>query len=97
MANENAEKVLLDATLKLTVLGGASLSYILSTQELTQVLGPGKPLALLVYLARLPSRTATRDHMLDLLWSNQVPSMAKPALRQAIGMDCIRSAARVFE
>jgi len=84
MGNGQVNKVPLDADLKLTVLGGASLSYVLPNQQVTQVLGAGKPLALLVYLARLPSRMATRDHVLDLLWADQEPALAKPALRQAI-------------
>jgi len=84
MKNGTANRAPANATLTLTMLGGASLSYLLPSQDLTQVLGPGKPLALLAYLSRLPKKTATRDHVLDLLWSNQEPALAKPALRQAI-------------
>ncbi|MEO8635949.1 MAG: AAA family ATPase [Gemmatimonadales bacterium] len=61
-------------------------------------LGAGKPLALLVYLACSPRRTATREHLLDLLWSDLPPDKARHALRQliwylrqALGEDAIQS------
>ena len=47
-------------------------------------MGAGKPLALLVYLACSPRRTATREHLLDLLWSDLPPDKARHALRQLI-------------
>ena len=58
MKNGTANRAPTNATLMLTALGGASLSYLLPSQNLTQVLGPGKPLALLAYLARLPNKPA---------------------------------------
>ena len=48
------------------------------------VLGPGKPLALLAYLALEPRRSATRDHLLDLLWGDLDPEKARHALRQTL-------------
>ncbi len=48
------------------------------------VLGPGKPLALLAYLALDPRRSTTRDHLLDLLWGDLDPEKARHALRQTL-------------
>ncbi len=47
-------------------------------------IGAGKPLALLVYLACSPRRTATREHLLDLLWSDLPPDKGRHALRQIL-------------
>lgn len=48
------------------------------------VLGPGKPFALLAYLATLPDRRAGREHLLSLLWADQEPVAARHSLRQTI-------------
>ncbi|HEY0997332.1 MAG TPA: AAA family ATPase [Gemmatimonadaceae bacterium] len=48
------------------------------------VFTPGKPLALLVYLACAPGRTATRDHLTDLLWSDNGSDGARHAFRQTL-------------
>lgn len=48
------------------------------------VLGPGKPFALLVYLAVSPGRRASREFLLDLLWADLDPDRARRALRQAL-------------
>jgi len=48
------------------------------------LLGPGKPLALLAYVALAPRRTTTRDHLLDLLWADLDPEKARHALRQTL-------------
>ncbi|HVX89562.1 MAG TPA: AAA family ATPase [Gemmatimonadales bacterium] len=48
------------------------------------VIGPGKPVALLAYLACAPRRTALRDHLIDLLWADLDPERARHALRQTI-------------
>jgi DNA-binding SARP family transcriptional activator len=48
------------------------------------LLGPGKPLALLTYLALSPQRAATREHLLDLLWADAEPEAARRNLRQAL-------------
>lgn len=47
------------------------------------VLGPGKPFALLVYLACSPRCTASRDQLVDLLWADIDPASGRHALRQA--------------
>ncbi len=83
-----------DASLTLTTLGGAKLA-LSGGRELR---GAGKPLALLVYLASSPRRTATREHLLDLLWSDLPAEKGRHALRQiiwylrqALGDDAIQS------
>jgi DNA-binding SARP family transcriptional activator len=45
---------------------------------------PGKPAALLAYLAAAPGRTASRDHLIDLLWSDRELEPARHALRQTL-------------
>ncbi|MFN8651667.1 MAG: AAA family ATPase [Gemmatimonadales bacterium] len=49
-----------------------------------ELLGPGKPLALLVYLACSPRQSATREHLIDLLWSDLPVDKARHTLRQAL-------------
>ncbi|HEU4697730.1 MAG TPA: AAA family ATPase, partial [Gemmatimonadales bacterium] len=70
------------ATLRLTTLGGAQLGYTTPDGQSVLLLGAGKPLALLVYLAFSPGRTASREHLIDLLWSDLEPERGKHALRQ---------------
>jgi len=55
-----------------------------STQDGTALggLGPGKPLALLIYLA--VRREARREELVDLLWGEVVESNARNAFRQAL-------------
>ena len=48
------------------------------------LLGPGKPLALITYLALSPRRSATREHIVDLLWADAEPEGARRNLRQAL-------------
>jgi len=43
-----------------------------------------KNLALLVYLARSPKRTRSRDHLLGLLWGDQPEEKARGSLNQAL-------------
>jgi len=43
-----------------------------------------KNLALLVYLARSPRRTRTRDHLVGLFWGDKPESSARHSLREAI-------------
>lgn len=66
--------------LLLHTLGGVSLR----TAGGEEVLGPGKPLALLVYLACDARGMASRTHLLDLFWSDTEPERARHALRQVI-------------
>ncbi len=48
------------------------------------LLGPGKPLALLTYLRSIPGQSATREHLVDLLWADSDPSLGRQALRQTL-------------
>ncbi|MBL0169538.1 MAG: AAA family ATPase [Gemmatimonadaceae bacterium] len=48
------------------------------------LLGPGKPFALLVYLALTPGRRTSREFLLDLLWADLDPERARRALRQTL-------------
>jgi DNA-binding SARP family transcriptional activator len=43
-----------------------------------------KHLALLVYLARSPRRTRTREHLIGLLWGDKTESAARHSLREAV-------------
>lgn len=69
-----------DLPLTLRTLGGASLV----SPDGRQLLGQGKPLALLAYLASSPRRAAGREHLIDLLWADVDPDKARHALRQTI-------------
>src|SRR5262245_6955725 len=74
-----------DARLTLTTLGQASLAVATTTNIETQaVFEAGKPLALLTYLAVSPGRTASREHLTDLLWADVETDDAKHALRQTL-------------
>ncbi|MFN8582873.1 MAG: AAA family ATPase [Gemmatimonadaceae bacterium] len=44
----------------------------------------GKPLAVLIYLSAAPRRSATRDELVDLLWSTSDPDRGRASLRQAL-------------
>jgi DNA-binding SARP family transcriptional activator len=68
-------------TYRLQVLGSVALVRD-GTPE--PVLGMGKPLALITYLALSPKRTATREHLVDLLWADTDPESARRNLRQAL-------------
>ena len=67
----------------LTTLGEVALLSA-DRREGPPVLGPGKPLALLIYLALSPGRSANREHLADLLWSDLEPERARHALRQTL-------------
>ncbi len=69
-----------DLPLTLQTLGGASLVL----PDGRQLLGQGKPLALLAYLGSSPRRAAGREHLIDLLWADVEPDKARHALRQTI-------------
>lgn len=71
------------AALYLTVLGPAPALRI-GTGVAEPLLGAGKPLALLTYLACSPRRTAAREHLVDLLWSDLEPERGRHALRQTL-------------
>jgi len=70
--------------LTLTTLGAASLSRGPRRSPETVVFGPGKPLALLAYLHCAPNRTASRDRLVDLLWSEGTLEARQHNLRQTV-------------
>lgn len=70
--------------LVLSTMGRASLSYVHLGAEPVELLGPGKPLGLLVYLACSPGRSASREHLMDLLWADQDVDAARHSVRQAV-------------
>ena len=45
-------------------------------------LGPGKPIALLAYLAAAPGRRSSREHLVGMLWSDRPAEEARHVLRQ---------------
>lgn len=65
------------------VLGVPSASRS-STAASVAPLPPGKPLALLAYLACAPNSSATRPRLVDLLWSDVDLDAGKHALRQTL-------------
>jgi DNA-binding SARP family transcriptional activator len=88
MTNTHALPAPTDAGLTLVTLGGAALFRAEGGTPGRRVLGPGKPLALLAYLALGPGRSATREHLVDLLWSDAEPIAGDHAFRQTLW--CIR-------
>ncbi len=70
--------------LRLTLLGSAALVHLEPGGASEHLLGPGKPLALLAYLTRSPDQTASRDHLIDLLWATHDQDEGRHALRQAV-------------
>src|ERR1043165_3754861 len=48
------------------------------------LLGPGKPLAVLAFLLLSPGRSASRERLVDLLWSDSEPSAGRKQLRNAL-------------
>lgn len=69
------------APLTLRTLGEAGLY---AGDAAAPILGPGKPFALLVYLALTPGRRSSREFLLDLLWADLDPERARRALRQTL-------------
>ncbi|MBV6521845.1 MAG: Protein TolB [Gemmatimonadaceae bacterium] len=73
-----------DARLTLRTLGVARLVTLSDGPEPVELLGTGKPLALIAYLASAPGREASRARLLDLLWADLDPDAARHALRQTL-------------
>ena len=69
---------------RLVTLGSASLLAVGSGTSSKTLLRPGKPLALLIYLASLPEKTASREHLINLLWADTDPEHGLRTLRQTI-------------
>jgi DNA-binding SARP family transcriptional activator len=52
--------------------------------ESTVCLGPGKPLAVIAFLAFAPRHIASRESLCDLLWGDSDIEQSRPALRQTL-------------
>ncbi len=72
------------AHLVLITLGTPRLDAVAPAGGRVTALGPGKPLALLTYLAFAPRRVASRERLCDLLWSDRDPDEARKQLRQTL-------------
>lgn len=81
-ANETAQSP--GDTLALETLGSAALLRVSRTGQRAVIFGPGKPLALIVYLASVPGASATREFLVDLLWADLEPDAARHAFRQTL-------------
>ncbi|MCC6243921.1 MAG: AAA family ATPase, partial [Gemmatimonadaceae bacterium] len=68
--------------LRLICLGASSLLEDSPPSLETQLLTSGKPLALISYLHIAPAQTATREQLLELLWSDAEAEKARHTLRQ---------------
>ena len=68
----------------LRILGDASLIRADLPDEPVLILGPGKLLAVLAYLACAPSRRSRTEELLDVFWASQDSTAAHHDLRQAI-------------
>ncbi len=69
--------------LGLRTFGTASLALVSDNGTEEILLDVSKLLALVTYLAAAPGRSATRDHLTDLLWDNLEPDNARHALRHS--------------
>ncbi|MBI3569068.1 MAG: AAA family ATPase [Gemmatimonadetes bacterium] len=69
-------------TLSITTLTAPGAPALEVRTPSGSALGPGKPFALLVYLACSPRCTAAREQLVDLLWADNDPDAARHALRQ---------------
>ena len=75
-----------DGRLTLVTLGATRLdsTSVLPGQVGATVLPQGKALALLTYLHCALRRTATREHLTDLLWQHSTADAARQSLRQTV-------------
>ena len=69
--------------LYLKTLGGFELIDTVDGAPV-RLMGPQKPLAMLVYIALAPGRRVTRDHLVDLLWQNLEVERGRRTLRQTL-------------
>lgn len=89
MANrypDNPDRAPDDGALTLTTLGAVRLEYVRpgSGHPPEPALSPGKAQALVAYLHSSPNRTASRDSLTDLFWSDAGPEEARQSLRQLV-------------
>ncbi len=72
------------SAIRLVTLGSPRLDLSAPDALSRRTIGPGKPLALLTFLAFAPQRRATRDTLCDLLWGDRALDHARPSLRQTL-------------
>ncbi len=70
--------------LRLISLGAPRLEILGTNGEATVCLGPGKPLAVIGFLAFAPRHIASRESLCDLLWGDSDIEQSRPALRQTL-------------
>lgn len=68
----------------LIALGPASLTRFAADGSAEKVLKEGKPLALLIYLAAAGNRSASREHLINMLWTDVDPEHGLRTLRQTV-------------
>ncbi|MHB1097043.1 MAG: AAA family ATPase [Gemmatimonadaceae bacterium] len=81
---DGASLPLFDGNLTLRLLGEPCLCGPGEAGTEQRILGVGKPLALLTYLAVSPQHEATRDFLADLLWGGDSVSDPAHSLRNAL-------------
>ncbi len=69
---------------RLLTFGAPGLSRTHPDGRAERVLGNGKVLALLIYLAAVRGRPHPREQLADLLWGDESPENARGSLRQAL-------------
>lgn len=84
MADLKPRKPLEKHRFRLVTLGDAQLVRVQPGGRASAILGPGKPVALLAYLAHTHGRAASRDQLVELLWADLAPDAARHALRQTV-------------
>jgi DNA-binding SARP family transcriptional activator len=83
-ADNQGSSASLHHALRLVTLGQAALVSLDESGTRSTLLRPGKPLALLIYLALSPQRTASREHLVNLFWADVEPERGFRTLRQTI-------------
>jgi DNA-binding SARP family transcriptional activator len=73
-----------DAVLTLSLLGNTLLQAQTDGKEPVAIFSSGKPLALIAYLHCAPAQSASREQLLELLWSDAEPESARHTLRQTL-------------
>ena len=68
---------------RLVTLGNVGL-FAGNGSDQSIALRAGKPLAVLIYLACSPRKTASREHLLNLLWADAEPERGLRTLRQTV-------------
>ncbi|HMA40774.1 MAG TPA: AAA family ATPase [Gemmatimonadales bacterium] len=84
MSNGQALQLSVHDRLVLTTLGRASLECVSESGSRHELLSTGKPLGLVAYLACSPGHSASREHLMDLLWADQDIEAARHSVRQAV-------------